>query len=225
MFYVLYLFYHNNENLSIVYYRKIKKGDFIVNYLWPVLIILSMLCGACRGCLNETVEAGLNAAKNSVDILFSFAGMICFWSGFLKIADSGNILVRFEKLLHPVLTKLFPKLEKGSKAMKQIAANIAANMLGVGNAATPAGIEAMSELDKINPHPETPTDEMCIFTILNTSSLQIIPTTVISLRAAAGSAKPTSIIPAVWICSFISLSAALCSIKIILYRQQKRKKL
>lgn len=196
-----------------------------MNYLWPILIILSLVCGALRGCLDETVAAGIDAAAASVNTVLSFAGMLCFWSGFLNIADSGKILSFLEKLMHPFLGMLFPKLQRNGIAMKKITANIAANMLGVGNAATSAGIDAMSELDSLNPHPKTPSDEMCIFSVLNTSSVQLIPTTVISLRAASSSASPSAIIPTVWICSLISLTAALISMKFILYQSRKRKKL
>ena len=127
-----------------------------------------------------------------------------------------------EKILRPVTSILFPKLEKGSDSLSKITANIAANLLGMGNAATPAGVDAMEELDKLNAHKKTPSDEMCIFTVLNTASLQLVPTTVISLRAASGSANPSSVLPAIWICSAISLFTAITTMKIVLNVKSKK---
>jgi len=126
--------------------------------------------------------------------------------------------------LHPLISVLFPKLKKGSSATKKITSNIAANLLGMGNAATPAGIEAMSELDKINGGREYPSDEMCIFTVLNTASIQLIPTTVISMRAAVGAIAPAKILLPVWICSVCSLFSAVGAMKLIL-KSGKGKKL
>ena len=191
-----------------------------MNYLWPALIIISLVCGAFGGCLDETLAAGLAAAEDSVRVVLSFAGMMCFWSGILKIAEHGGASGKLERLLRPVLSRLFPKLKKGGAALCKITENITANLLGMGNAATPAGIAAMAELDKENPTPETPSDEMCIFTILNTSSVQLIPATIISLRAAAGAENPSAIIIPVWICSAISLAAAMAAMKVILMRKR-----
>lgn len=193
-----------------------------MNYLWPVMVILALISGAVNGCIDATVTAGLAAAENSVKVVLSFAGMICFWSGILKIADAGGISGFVERLLRPVTRLLFPRLETGGSALKKITSNITANLLGMGNAATPAGIDAMGELDAINSAPERPSDEMCIFTVLNTASVQLIPTTVISLRAAAGSSNPSAVIIPIWICSVISLTAALISMKAIIYLTGKK---
>ena len=195
-----------------------------MNYLWPTLIILSLICSFFTSSPGETAAAGLNAAEAAVKTVLSFAGIMCFWSGILRIAENSGMLSKLERLLSPVTGFLFPRLKKGSRPLRKITSNIAANMLGMGNAATPAGIDAMAELDKINPHPEKPSDEMCIFTVLNTASIQLIPTTVISLRAAAGSSDPPAIIIPVLICSCISLTAALFSMKLTLHLERRKNK-
>ena len=195
-----------------------------MNYLWPAMIILALLAAMVNGRLDETVSAGLAAAENSVTVILSFAGMMCFWSGFLHIAELGGISAAVEKVLRPITRILFPKLKKGGEEMKKITANICANLLGMGNAATPAGIEAMGALDKINPDPERPSDEMCLFAVLNTASIQLIPTTIISMRAAAGAQNPAAVFVPIWISSACSLIAAVLAMKIILYITRKRNK-
>ena len=188
-----------------------------MNYIWPLCAAFALLVSLFNGSGAETAAAALEAAGESVKVVLSLAGMLCFWSGILEIADRSGLSAKLEKLLSLPVRMLFPKLKKGSRASKHITENIAANLLGVGNAATPAGIAAMNELDKLNPHPEKPTAEMCIFTVLNTASLQLIPTTIISMRASAGAARAADIIPAVWISSVLSLLAAVISMKIILH--------
>lgn len=195
-----------------------------MNYLWPIFIISSLIFSFFTGSPEFTLAEGFNAAENAVKTVLSFAGIMCFWSGVLRVAENGGMISKLERLLAPVTGILFPALKKGGRPLEKITSNIAANLLGMGNAATPAGIDAMAELDKINPHPEKPTDEMCIFTILNTASLQLVPTTVISLRAAAGASSPSSVLAPILICSCISLAAALLSMKLILSFEKLKKR-
>lgn len=195
-----------------------------MNYLWPAMIILSLAAAAVNGRLDETVAAGLGAAENSITVVLSFAGMMCFWSGMLHVAELGGISSAIEKILRPITHLLFPKLKKGGEELKKITANICANLLGMGNAATPAGIEAMQALDKINPHPEKPSEEMCLFAVLNTASIQLIPTTIISMRVAAKSQNPAAVFLPIWISSICSLISAVLAMKIILYITRKKEK-
>lgn len=192
-----------------------------MNYIFPVMIILSLLFACVNGTVNETVQAGLDGAKSSVELVLSFAGIMCMWSGFLKVAEEGGAMSALGKIIRPVISLLFPKLKKNSRAEKYIIANISANLLGVGNAATPAGIAAMSELDKINNKPEAASDEMSMLVVLNTASMQLVPTTVIALRSAAGSANPQAIIPGVLLCSLMSVICAATSMKLILHYRKK----
>ncbi len=195
-----------------------------MNYIFAFMIILSLITSFFTGTVNETVQAGLDGAKNSIEIILSFAGIMCMWCGFLKLAEEGGAINALSKLISPIINLLFPKLKHNNKAKEYITANISANLLGVGNAATPAGIAAMQELDKINKTPDHASDEMSIFTVINTSSIQLIPTTIIALRSAFGSLNPECIIPPVWICSITALFCALFMMKIILFFKRKNNK-
>lgn len=194
-----------------------------MNYIFAFMIILSVITSFFTGTVNETVQAGIDGAKNSIEIILSFAGIMCMWCGFLKLAEDGGSMKALGKLLAPVINILFPRLKNNNSAKEYITANISANLLGVGNAATPAGIAAMNELDKINKNPDYASDEMSIFTVINTSSIQLVPTTIIALRSAFGSANPQCIILPVLICSASALTGALLMMKLIIFLGRKRK--
>ena len=184
------------------------------------MIIASLIISFFTGTVEETLYAGLDGAMRSVEILLSFAGIMCMWSGFLKVAEVSGGLKLVSKIISPVTKRLFKNANQ--KSMQYITANISANLLGVGNAATPSGILAMKELDKINPDPEVASDEMSIFTVINTASIQLLPTSVIALRVAAGSKSPQAILPCVWISSFCSVVGALTVMKMILKMRAKK---
>lgn len=195
-----------------------------MNYIFPIMALASIIFSVLKGTLDETVNACLTGAASSVEIVLSFAGIMCFWSGLLKVAEKSGAMRTLSRLISPVTGLIFPKLDKTSAAMQYVTANMSANMLGVGNAATPAGICAMEEFDKLNGNREYPSEEMCLFTVLNTSSIQLVPTTVIAMRAAAGSQKPDIIIPAVLAVSLISVVCVLCAMKIILLVSKRQHK-
>ncbi len=176
-----------------------------MNYVWSALIILSLIFGAVNGTLAETMQAGLNGAASAITVLLSFLGMMCFWSGILKIAEDSGAAKVCEKLLSPIIYRLFPKV----KDRKNITMNIIANLLGMGNAATPAGIAAMRELDEENGKSPYPSRAMSRFAVLNTASLQLFPTTVIGILASFGDPNPYRIVPLIWISSGVSLISAL----------------
>ena len=184
-----------------------------MNYIWSAMIIASVVCGAVSGNLDRTAAAAFEGAADSVRVLLSFAGIMCFWTGILKIAEKAGICAVIEKLLSPVIRFLFPKA--GNSAKSYIAMNMSANLLGMGNAATPMGIRAMEELDRENPHPLYPSAPMRMLAAVNTASIQLIPTTVIALRSAAGSQSPADIMIPVWIASLCGLTAAVISTKIV----------
>lgn len=192
-----------------------------MNYIFSFMIVFSLIYAFMSGNIEQTVEAAFSSAGDSVTMVLSFAGIMCMWTGFLKVAKEGGAILWLSERIYPITKRLFPKLDKNSKAMENISANISANLLGVGNAATPSGIAAMEELDKINKNPHYASDEMSIFTLINTASIQVVPTTVIALRAAQGSKHPQEIIGAVIITSVISLLCALSLMKIILFLRKK----
>lgn len=189
-----------------------------MNYIWCGMIVVSIIVSVFNGNVEETVNAGFEGASAAVATVLSFAGIMCFWTGILKIAEKSGLSEKIEKLLRPIINFLFK--DAGEEAKKYIAMNMSANLLGMGNAATPMGIKAMKCLDSENPTPKKASNDMCMLVIINTASLQLIPTTIIALRTASGSADPFSIILPIWITSLTALLTAVFLAKLILGRKK-----
>ena len=177
------------------------------------MIIFSLIVAAVNGKLDETITAAFTGAQSSIEVVLSFAGVMCFWTGIMKIAEKSGVSDKVQKLLSPIIKTLFPKADDDAK--KYISMNMTANILGMGNAATPMGIKAMTALDKRNKNPLYPSDEMCMLVVLNTTSFQLIPTTIIALRTAASSANPMSVILPIWITSAVSIIVAVTAVKVM----------
>jgi spore maturation protein A len=186
----------------------------MMNYIWGGIMVLSMIYSAFHGNLPETVNAGIEAAKNSIVNVAAFAGILCLWSGIMRIAQNAGLIRVVGRVTAPVMKRLFRRVPKNSKAMDLINTNLSCNILGLGNAATPPGIAAMCELKSLNGTEENASHDMCMFMILNTASVQLIPTTMIALRAAAGSVNPADIVLPVWIVSILSVIAGILFIKL-----------
>lgn len=166
----------------------------MVNVIWVALIIIAIIYSFLTGNV-ETINSGiLTHATSGINLIMEMMPLIILWTGIMKIAEEAGLLNIFSKILNPVLSKLFPSLSKDHKALGYIASNIAANMLGLGSAATPFGLKAMEEMQKDNPHKDTATEAMITFLVLNTGGVTLIPTTVIALRMMHGSRNPTEII-------------------------------
>lgn len=176
----------------------------MLNVIWLGLIIGSVVIGISQGTLPNVVTAVTDSAKFAVTIAIGIAGIMAFWTGLMKIAEQAGMIQVLAKVLAPVMRLLFPGVPSDHPAMGAMIMNMAANMLGLGNAATPFGLQAMQELQTINPQKETATDAMCMFLAINTSSIQLIPATAIAFLAAGGSQQPTAIV-------FSGLLATLCS--------------
>ncbi len=185
-----------------------------MNYIWSAMVVLSLVSGAVTGRVDAVMTAGLEGAGAAFETVLGFAGIMCFWSGILALLEKGGLANIISKTLSPVLSKLFGK----SAAMPHIAMNVTANLLGMGNAATPSGIRAMQELDKENGATK-PSRAMSIFAVMNTASLQIVPATVAAMRANAGAARPFDIITTVWITSAVSLVAAVVAAFVLSKKQ------
>lgn len=166
----------------------------MVSYIWAFLIGIGILYSISTGNIEVINNSILTNANEALDLILNLLPIIVLWTGILKIAEVSGLLDKFAKLLNPVLSKIFPDLPKDNKALGYISSNIAANMLGLGSAATPAGLKAMNELQKINPYKDTATTPMITFLILNTAGVTIIPTTILALRAAYNSVSPSEII-------------------------------
>jgi len=166
----------------------------MVSYIWAVLIGIGIIYSFLSGNIEVINESILTNANEALDLILSLLPIIVLWTGILKIAEVSGLLDKFASLLNPILSKIFPDLPKENKALGYISSNIAANMLGLGSAATPAGLKAMNELQKINPEKDTASTPMITFLILNTAGVTLIPTTILALRAAYNSSSPGEII-------------------------------
>ena len=183
-----------------------------MSYIFSAMLIASLICGFVTGNLDKTVAAAFDGANEAVQILISMAGVMCFWTGFLKITEKSGASFLLAKLLSPLVNWLFKG--ENEKAKEFIAMNMTANILGMGNAATPMGIKAMAELEKTNKLKEKPSKSMCMLVAMNTASIQLVPTTILSLRAAASSVSPERVIPLIWIASLGGFIAAVTAAKL-----------
>lgn len=193
----------------------------MLNLIWPIFIIISIVYSIIAGkidLLNSSIFDGIN---NTTKMCIELLGTICFWSGIMKIATKTKFIAFIIKLLEPINKVLFPKINKETPAYKNITMNIASNMLGLGNAATPLGITAMKELQKENKNKDKLSSEMKMFILINTASIQIIPTTVIAIRTSLSSTRPTSIIVPVWITSIVAFSSVVIIMKMINLKGEK----
>ncbi len=181
----------------------------MLNIVWFIMLISAFFCAVLTGRTEALGNAIINGAQDAASLSFSLLGIMCLWTGLSAVAEKSGLTAIIAKALYPLLHIIFPKLKKGSAAMSAIVMNVVANLLGMGNAATPLGLCAMEELNKINHDKSRASDEMCMFAVLNTASIQIIPSTLIALRTAHSSKNPGEIILPVWISSIIALSAAL----------------
>lgn len=186
----------------------------LLNYIWAGMILFSIVCAALTGRMAELSAAVLSGASGAVTLVFSMTGMMCAWTGLMKIAEEGGITRILSRALSPLMRRLFPRCEPGGPAVRAMCMNITANLLGLGNAATPLGIAAMKELKKSNPT-RTADNSMATFVVLNTASIQLIPTFMGTLRAQYGAAAPFDILPAVWATSLCSAAAALIAAKLM----------
>ena len=183
----------------------------MMKWIMTGLILLSVMFAALTNRMDSLTTAFLEECGNAVQLAISLTGIITLWSGIMRVAQSSGLTGKLAKLAEPVLSKLFGGLERGGKAMQYITLNITANILGLGNASTPFGIAAMREIEREehSPEPEKASHNMIVLTVLNTASLQLIPTTAAALRHAHDSADPMEILPCVWITSVCALAAAL----------------
>ena len=193
----------------------------MMSYVIGGMIIISIISGMFTGNMEQVSNGAMNGCIKAVELVISIAGTIAFWNGMMHIAEKSGITGALAKLFAPVTRGiLFPNLKKGSPALEAISSNIAANLLGLGNAATPLGITAMQELEKEANYPTVATDEMITFVAINTASLQIIPTTTAFLRLQAGSQNPMEVIVPIWISSLMALVVAVTLSKVLAKRKR-----
>lgn len=178
----------------------------LLSYVWIIMVILSIFCSILTGRTAQTGSAALIGAQNGITLALSLCGSLCLWSGFAKLTEKSGLARRFSALLRPLLSRLFPEASRDPSALQDLCGNLTANFLGLGNAATPMGISAVRRMHALSGKPDA-SDEMCRLIVLNTASIQLIPSTVGAVRASLGSARPFDILPAVWLTSACSVTA------------------
>lgn len=180
-----------------------------------VLMALSVAVAAARGRLPELTTAALDAAGKATTFALGLVGILALWMGLMRVAEEAGVVRWIARLSAPVLRRLFPGIPADHPAMGAIVMNVAANVLGLGNAATPFGIRAMQELERLNPSPGTATDAQAMLCALNTASVQLVPATVIALRAAAGSRNPGEIIGPTLLASLCGVAVAVAAARLL----------
>jgi spore maturation protein A len=187
----------------------------MMNHIWLAIVILAIVLGGINGKIENVTKSAIDAAGSSVTIAIGLIGVMALWLGIMKIAEDSGLMSLLARVIAPILRRLFPDVPAGHPALASMTMNIAANMLGLTNAATPLGLKAMEDLEKLNDHPGTATNAMCTFLTINTAGLQLVPATMIGVMASAGSKDPTAIIGATIAATCIALIAGITTVKLL----------
>ena len=187
----------------------------MLNYIWLALVLLSVAIGGWNDRLKDVTNGAFDGARTAVTIALGLIGVMALWLGVMRLAEKAGLVQKIARGLRPVMRRLFPDVPAEHPAMGSMLMNMAANMLGLGNAATPLGLRAMRDLEALNPRPGVATNAMCTFLALNTSSVQLIPTTAIALLVAAGSTRPTAIVGTALLATLCAATVALITVKLL----------
>lgn len=187
----------------------------MLNIVWVAMLIAGVLAAAVQGDIGIVASAATAGAGKAVELVISLAGGMMLWLGLLALLRESGMIGAMARLLSPVLGRLFPDLDKEGEAFGSIVLNFGANLLGLGNAATPFGIKAIGELNRLNPTQGRATDDMITLLLLNTTAPTLLPTTIIALRAAKGSANPTEVVPICFLASTFGLLVGLLAHKML----------
>lgn len=183
----------------------------MINYIWFIMIFLGILVGVLTGNGQGISNVIIASIDSTVTFIIGLVGLMCFWCGVMKVAEKSGFTEKLAKIMKPVLRLIFKEAAKDEKALGAIVMNITANMMGLGNAATPFGIKAMEEMDRLNKGEGKASNDMALFLVLNAACIQLVPSTVISIRAAAGSSNPgVIIIPAIISTSIAAIVGVIC---------------
>jgi spore maturation protein A len=188
----------------------------MLNIIWPLFLITSFIYAIFNGRVYEVNNSIFESTKLAVDLSISLLGTICLWNGIMQVASKTRIIEHLSKILKPIMKKIFPDIKEKDEVHKQITMNIIANIMGLGNAATPLGLKAMKLMQKQNREKDKLSNSMAMFIVLNTASIQIIPTTVIAIRNSLGSENPTAMIIPVWIATVFAACSAIFAAKILM---------
>lgn len=192
-----------------------------MNYLWPILILVSYIFSLVSGNISELNNSIFSSVSDVVKLSLTLVGNMCLWSGMIKIIQSTRIMSFLMRILRPLLNWLFPDAKHNEKAMEKLSINTVSNIIGIGNAATSAGLEAMEEMQKENKKKDTLTKSMVMLIVLNTASVQILPTTIMSIRASLGSQNPADVVVPIWISTITGTIVGVFLTKILLWRSKE----
>ncbi len=196
----------------------------MINIIWVVLLVGGIIIGVLTGNTQAVTEAAMSYADTGVELALGLIGMMALWLGLMKIAEESGLVRLIGRALTPIMKFLFPEVPKDHPAMGSMVMNMAANILGLGNAATPLGIKAMQELQDLNEGKDTASNSMCMFLAINTSSITLVASSVVAYRLAAGSNNPASIIGPTLVATIASTIAAVVAVKIFEKVAKKRNK-
>ena len=188
----------------------------MLNKIWCFFILISIAFGIGSGNIEAVNNSVFTSIESTMTLIIKMMGGMCFWSGIMEIAKHTSLEEKLKKLIRPLNNFIFSKLDKNSVGYENITMNMATNMLGLGNAATPLGLKAVEELEKINQSPDKLSDEEIMFIAINTASLEIMPTSIITIRSSLGSTSPGSNILGVWFSSIIAFISIILVTKIYL---------
>jgi spore maturation protein SpmA len=187
----------------------------VLNYIWLALVLLAVAIGGWNDRFKEVTAGAFDGAATAVTIALGLIGIMALWLGVMRLAERAGLVQKIARGLRPIMRRLFPDVPPEHPAMGSMVMNMSANMLGLGNAATPLGLRAMRDLESLNPRPGVATNAMCTFLAINTSSVQLIPATAIAILAASGSTRPTAIVGTALLATLCAASVAIISVKLL----------
>ena len=182
-------------------------------WLWTGMVLISLIFGALTGNLSSLGAAALEGAQSAVELCFTMCGVMCLWTGVMELMDQCALTDKIAALFRPLLRRLLPQASRDSETLAAVSANLSADLLGLGNAATPLGIRAARRMSR--GCGGVASDELCLLVVLNTASIQLLPTTLAGVRASLGAADPFDILPCVWLVSLLSVLAGLLAAKVL----------
>ena len=191
-----------------------------MTWVWTGMVTLSLVFGLLSGNLDAVSVAALEGARSAIELSLSMAGVLCLWSGVMEIMNACGISAWLARVFRPLLRRMLPHACRDEETLAAVSANVSANLLGLGNAATPLGIRAARKM--AHGCGGVASDELCLLVVLNTASIQLLPTTIASLRAAAGCKTPFDILPSVWFSSVLSVAAGLLAARLLSLRGRRR---
>lgn len=191
-----------------------------ITWIWTGMVTLSLLFGIATGNLDAVANGALEGARSAIELSLSMAGILCLWTGVMEVMNACGISAGLARLFRPILRRLLPDACRDEEALAAVSANVSANLLGLGNAATPLGIRAARRMAR--GCGGVASNELCLLVVLNTASIQLLPATIASVRAAAGCQTPFDILPAVWMASAVSVTAGLLAAWLLSHRRAGR---